>query len=63
MSTNIDIDQEKLSKIMEMKQFKTKKEAVNAAIGEYLKVLICQELIELKGSQIWQGDLEQMRLD
>jgi Arc/MetJ family transcription regulator len=63
MSTNIDIDQEKLSEIMAMKQFKTKKEAVNAAIGEYLKALICQELVELKGSQIWQGDLEQMRLD
>jgi Arc/MetJ family transcription regulator len=33
MATNIDIDQEKLSQIMSMKQFKTEKEAVNEALN------------------------------
>jgi Arc/MetJ family transcription regulator len=63
MATNIDIDQEKLSQIMTMKQFKSKKEAVNEALNEYLKDLVAQELLKMKGSNVWEGDLEQMRLD
>jgi Arc/MetJ family transcription regulator len=63
MATNIDIDQEKLSQIMTMKQFKTKKEAVNEALNEYLKIIISEELLKLKGSNVWEGDLNQMRLD
>jgi Arc/MetJ family transcription regulator len=39
MVMKIDIDQEKLSQIMTMKQFKSKKEAVNEALSEYLKNL------------------------
>ena len=63
MATNIDINQEKLSQIMTMMQFKTKKEAVNEALDEYLKILVSRELLKMKGSNVWQGDLEQMRLD
>jgi Arc/MetJ family transcription regulator len=63
MATNIDIDQEKLSQIMSMKQFKTKKEAVNEALTEYLKNLMRQQVLNWKGSNAWEGDLEQMRLD
>jgi Arc/MetJ family transcription regulator len=63
MATNIDIDQEKLAQIMSMKQFKTKKEAVNEALTEYLRLIISQELLKMKGSNVWDGDLEQMRLD
>ena len=63
MATNIDIDQEKLLQIMTMKQFKSKKEAVNEAISEYLKDLLRQELLKIKGSNCWEGDLDQMRLD
>ena len=50
MVTNIDIDQEKLSQIMIMKQFKSKKEAVNEALSEYLKNLLRQEVLTWKGS-------------
>ena len=63
MATNIDIDQEKLSQIMSMRQFKSKKEAVNEALNEYLKDLLRQELLKMKGSNCWDGDLDQMRLD
>ncbi|GGD68283.1 hypothetical protein GCM10011514_35480 [Emticicia aquatilis] len=63
MATNIDIDQEKLAQIMSMKQFKTKKEAVNEALNEYLKNLLRQQVLTWKGSNAWEGDLEQMRLD
>jgi Arc/MetJ family transcription regulator len=63
MVMKIDIDQEKLSQIMTMKQFKSKKEAVNEALNEYLKNLLRQELLKMKGSNCWEGDLDQMRLD
>lgn len=63
MATNIDIDQEKLAQIMSMKQFKTKKEAVNEALNEYLRNLLRQPVLTWKGSNAWEGDLEQMRSD
>lgn len=63
MATNIDIDQEKLSQIMSMKNFKSKKEAVNEALSEYLKNLLRQEVLTWKGTNFWEGDLDQMRTD
>ena len=63
MATNVDIDQEKLSQIMTMRQFKSKKEAINEALSQYLKNIVTQELLKMKGSNVWEGDLEQMRLD
>jgi Arc/MetJ family transcription regulator len=63
MKTRMDIDQEKLSQIMELKSFKSKKEALNEALSEYLKNLLRQEVLKIKGSNCWEGDLEQMRLD
>lgn len=62
MTTNIDIDQEKLSKIMLLKKFKTKKEAVNEAITEYLKYLNRREVLKWRGTG-WEGDLDKMRED
>ncbi len=52
----IDTDQEKLSLIMTMKNFKTKKEAVNEALGEYLKDLLREEVLKMKGSNCWEGE-------
>ena len=49
--------------MMTMRQFKSKKEAVNEALSEYLRMIMTQELLKMKGSNVWQGDLEQMRLD
>ena len=59
----IDIDQEKLSQIMTLRQFKSKKEAINEALNQYLKNIVTQELLKMKGSNVWEGDLEQMGLD
>ncbi len=63
MAINIDINQEKLAEIMAFKQFKSKKQAVNTALDEYLKILVGKELLKLEGSNVWQGDLDKMRLD
>jgi hypothetical protein len=62
MKTRMDIDQEKLSQIMEIKCFKSEKEALNEALNEYLKNLLGKEVLKMKGSNCWEGDLEQMRL-
>ena len=63
MVTNIDIDQEKIEAIMSIKKFKSKKELVNVALDEYLRVLAGKELLKLKGSDSWEGDLEEIRRD
>jgi Arc/MetJ family transcription regulator len=59
----IHIDEEKIREIMEFKKFKTKKEAVNAAIDEMLNRLTRLEILKWKGSGSWEGDLDEMRRD
>lgn len=63
MLTNIDIDQKKVSEVMSLLNIKTKKEAVDKALENYLRILSAQELLKMKGSNIWEGDLDQMRTD
>ncbi|MGA0560421.1 LuxR C-terminal-related transcriptional regulator [Larkinella sp. VNQ87] len=63
MATNIDLDAAKLSQIMAIKPFKSKKEAVNEALTNYLNYLLTQQALTLKGSKIWEGSLDQMRRD
>lgn len=63
MLTHIDIDQEKVDEIMSLKNFKTKKEAVNTAIEEYLKSIRRMEVLKWKGTDFWEGDLNEMRAD
>jgi Arc/MetJ family transcription regulator len=63
MAINIDINQEKLAEIMAFTKFKSKKQAVNTALDEYLKILVGKELLKLEGSNVWQGDLDKMRQD
>lgn len=63
MTTNIAIDPDKLAQIMSIKPFKSKKEVVDVALETYLRLLRQQEALSLKGSKIWQGDLDQMRVD
>ena len=47
---NIDIDQKKLAQIMAMREFKSKKEAINEALDEYLKNLLRQQVLAWKGT-------------
>jgi Arc/MetJ family transcription regulator len=63
MITNIDIDQEKIDAIMSMRKFKSKKELVDKALQEYRRILAGKELLKMKGSNIWEGDLDQLRTD
>ena len=63
MATNIDIDATALLQIMAIKPFKSKKEAVNEALNTYLRQLQSQQALQLKGTKIWEGNLNEMRRD
>jgi Arc/MetJ family transcription regulator len=63
MLTNIDIDQKKVAEVMSLLNIKTKKEAVDKALENYLRILSAQELLKMKGSNVWEGDLDKMRTD
>jgi Arc/MetJ family transcription regulator len=63
MATNIDLDNQILGKIMELRRFKSKKEAVNEALNNYLRQLRQQQALGLKGTKIWEGNLDEMRQD
>lgn len=63
MATNIDIDANALLQIMALKPFKSKKEAVNEALNTYLRQLKSQQALQLKGTKIWEGNLNEMRRD
>ncbi|MDP5139573.1 MAG: type II toxin-antitoxin system VapB family antitoxin [Spirosomaceae bacterium] len=63
MLTHIDIDQEKVDEIMASGDFKSKKEVVDVALTEYLKKISAKALLKLRGSKVWEGDLNEMRTD
>lgn len=61
MRTNIDIDDKLLAKAMEMSGVKTKKEAVNQALKEWIYRTALKKLDELRGPDSWEGNLAEMR--
>lgn len=63
MRTNIDIDDDLLKKAMEMSKAKTKKEVVEQALDNYVKMLNRKQILNWPGNVHWDGDLNQMRTD
>jgi Arc/MetJ family transcription regulator len=61
MRTNIDINEDLLSKVLQLSNAKTKKEAIDQALQNYLRILSQKELLKLKGKVKWEGDLDEMR--
>ena len=61
MLTNIDIDQKKIAGIMAKRNFKSKKEVVDKALEMLLKQITREEILKWKGSDVWEGDLDEMR--
>jgi hypothetical protein len=41
----------------------TKKEAVDKTLEAFLRVVSAQEILKMKGSNIWEGDLNQLRAE
>jgi Arc/MetJ family transcription regulator len=61
MRTNIDIDDELMSKALKYSKLKTKKEIINEALNEYVKYHMRLKLLSLQGKVKWVGDLDKMR--
>ena len=63
MRTNIEIDDKLMKDTLKATGFKTKREVVDFALREVLRLKKQAELKKLRGKFHWEGDLEQMRLD
>jgi len=61
MRTNIDIDDDLMSKALKYSKGKTKKEIVNTALKEHVKYLMRLSLLSLRGKVKWVGDIDKMR--
>ena len=63
MRTNIVIDDKLMDKAKKLSGLKTKRETIEEA----LKLVVTQreqsEIRKLRGKLVWEGDLEEMRLD
>jgi Arc/MetJ family transcription regulator len=63
MRTNIVIDDQLMAEAMKVGRFKTKREAVEAALQRLVQANRYQRMIELFGRIEWEGDLNAMRRD
>lgn len=63
MRTNIELDDVLVKEAMSLTKLRTKKEMVNFALEALIKKIKKQELASLWGSNVWEGDLNQMRID
>lgn len=61
MKTHMDIDAELLAQAMDAGGHRTKRDAVNTALREYINLRRRLELLALSGKIRWHGDLEQLR--
>ncbi len=61
MRTNIDIDDKLLSDAMKYSKLKSKRETVNHALDEYIKLQKRKKLLTLRGKIKWEGNLDEMR--
>lgn len=63
MRAHIELDDEALDDILKFGQFANRTAAVNAALGEFAKLLKRRELMELRGKIAWDADLDGLRRD
>jgi Arc/MetJ family transcription regulator len=61
MRTNIDIDDEWMTKALKLSKNKTKKEILNIALEAYVKYQLRLKLLSLQGKVKWVGNLNKMR--
>ncbi|MEQ1605742.1 MAG: type II toxin-antitoxin system VapB family antitoxin [Pyrinomonadaceae bacterium] len=63
MRTNIEIDDKLMRDTLKITGLKTKREVVELALKELLRLGRQTDLRKLRGKFHWEGDLEEMRLD
>ena len=63
MRTNIEIDDKLMSEAIKLTGLTTKREVVDTALRELLRLRRQSALKKLKGKFRWEGDLDAMRRD
>lgn len=63
MRTNIEIDDKLMRDTLKATGLKTKREVVELALTELLRLRKQADIKKLRGKFHWEGDLEEMRLD
>jgi len=61
MRTNINIDEDLIRECRELTHLKTKKEIVDSALKEFIKLCKRKKTLELEGKIEWEGNLDEMR--
>ena len=61
MRTNIDLNDVLIEQALRLSNAKTKKEVVEQALENFVRMLQRKQLLELRGKVSWDGDLEAMR--
>lgn len=61
--TNIVLNDQLIAEIIKFGEAKTKREAVENALKDHLRILRRKKLASMRGKINWQGDLNEMRTD
>jgi len=61
MRTNVELDDALVKKAMELTKISTKKALLNKALEELVKSGIRREMLKYMDSDIWEGNLQEMR--
>jgi len=61
MRTNVELDDILVKRAMELTKISTKKALLNKALEELVKSGIRREMLKYMDSDIWEGNLEEMR--
>ena len=61
MRTNIELDDSLVKKAMEITQLSTKKAVINKALEELIKSNTRKKMLKYIDSNVWEGNLKEMR--
>jgi len=61
MQANVIIDDNLLAEAMKISGIDTKAAVLNMALKEYLRKNSLKKILKYRGTNIWEGDIEEMR--
>ncbi|MDY0003878.1 MAG: type II toxin-antitoxin system VapB family antitoxin [Polyangia bacterium] len=61
--TNLVLDEELLERAVQLAGVKTYSRAVEMALRDFVRRAEARQILELRGSGLWEGDLSEMRGD
>lgn len=61
MRTTLNIDDDALTRAMQVSPEKTKTDVINDALREYARRRRVREILQFEGALPWEGDLDELR--